>query len=58
LTVRQRGGAYVLAISAVPAEHLHRPRVVTVDTETLPDETDPATDAAGCAWCEEGEAPT
>ena len=48
----------MLAISAVPAEHLHRPLVVTVDGDTLPDATDPATDAAGCAWCEEGEAPT
>ena len=48
----------MLAISAVPAEHLHRPLVVTVGDDTLLDETDPASDAAGCTWCEEAEAPT
>ncbi len=48
----------MLAISAVPAEHLHRPLVVTVGDDTLLDETDPATDAAGCASCEEAKAPT
>lgn len=50
-------GAYVLAISAVPAEHLHRPLIVTVGDETLLNETTPAAGVPACAWCEEAEAP-
>lgn len=51
-------GAYVLAISAVPAEHLHRPLVITVGDDTVLDETNPVGTAGWCAWCEEAEAPT
>ena len=50
-------GAYVLAVSAVPQEHLHRPLIVIVGDDTLVDETAPPVDTGWCPWCEEAEAP-
>ena len=43
-------GAYVLAVSAVPEEHLHRPLIVIVGDDTLVDETAPTVDTGWCPW--------
>ena len=50
-------GAYVLSISAIPAEHLHRPLVVRVSDDTVVDETTPSPDLGWCGWCEEAQSP-
>jgi hypothetical protein len=53
-------GAYVLCISAVPDEHLHRPLIVHLGDDTVLDEStrDGREELGWCAWCEEAQSPT
>ena len=50
-------GAYVLSISAIPEEHLHRPLIVHVGDDTVLDESTGRNETGWCAWCEEAESP-
>lgn len=50
-------GAYVLSVSAIPGEHLHRPLIVHVGDDTVLDESTGRNETCWCAWCEEAESP-
>jgi hypothetical protein len=53
-------GAYVVSISAIPDEHLHRPLIVYVGDDTVLEESTAGhpEELGWCAWCEEAQSPT
>ena len=51
-------GAYVVSISAIPDEHLHRPLIVHVGDDTVLDESTGGQPEGWCPWCEEAQSPT